>query len=176
MKPEAVQKARVLVFTGNGKGKTTAALGVILRSLSYGKRVLLVRFAKARHSGELDILGKLPGMTILSSRVGMTPAPDHSDYPEHQAVARELFREAERLVPEFDLIVLDEVCGLTSRGVLDERKVAAFAASLAPAQSIILTGRGAGTHLLAVADTVSEILCVKHGYEKGITAQEGIEL
>ncbi len=169
-------RPRVLVMTGDGKGKTTAALGVILRSLSYGKKVLFVRFAKTRHSGELAILEKLPGMRILSGRVGMTPPAEHPDYPDHAAAANELFREAKRAAPGFDLIVLDEICGLTSRGLLDERAVAAFAAGLRPAQCAVLTGRGAGTALIAVADTVSDIACVKHGYARGIAAQEGVEL
>lgn len=176
MKPDRQGRARALILTGPGKGKTTAALGVILRSLSYGKRALLVRFAKARRSGELDILERQPGMRVLGGRFGMTPSPDHPEYPEHAAAARELFREAEELAPDFDLIVLDEICGLTSRGMLDERAVAAFVESLGPAQSVVLTGRGAGSALIAVADTVSEIACVKHGYARGIPAQEGIEL
>lgn len=176
MKTDGKKKPRILLFTGNGKGKTTAALGVILRSLSYGKRALLVRFAKARHSGELTILEKLPGMKILNSRVGMTPPEGDPSYPDHEAAAEELFREAERLAPEYDLIVLDEVCGLASRGVLDEQRVAGFLATLSPDQTAVLTGRGADPALIAAADTVSEILCVKHAYARGISAQEGIEL
>lgn len=168
-------RARVLVITGPGKGKTTAALGMILRSLSYGRRVLLTRFAKARPSGELAVLADMPGMEILSGHFGMTPPPEHPDYPSHVQAARELFDAARRGASEFDLIVLDEICGMVSRDIVAEEEVATLAKSLRPEQSLVLTGRGAGVGLLAVADTVSEIGCVKHGYARGIAAQEGIE-
>lgn len=137
---------------------------------------MLVRFAKARHSGELAILGNLPGMKIVSGAFGMTPPEDHPDYPLHVSAARELFAEARRMAAEFDLIVFDEICALTSRGVLDENEVAAFVTGLNPAQCVVLTGRGAGAALIAVADTVSEIGCIKHCYARGVMAQEGIEL
>lgn len=162
-------------MTGPGKGKTTAALGVILRSLSYGRTVLLARFAKARHSGELDILGRFPDVRILGGGLGMTPPPDHPDYPKHALAAREQFAEMRRLAGGFDVVVMDEICGMTSRGMLDEAEVVAFLAGLRPDQCAVLTGRGAGNALIAAADTVSEIGCVKHGFTRGISAQEGVE-
>lgn len=162
-------------MTGPGKGKTTAALGIILRSLSYGRKVLLARFAKARHSGELDILGSFSGMRILGGGFGMTPAPEHPEYPKHVAAARELFRRVRESAGEFDLVVMDEICGITARGMVEEAEVAAFLASLRASQAAVLTGRGAGVALIAAADTVSEIGVVKHGFTRGISAQEGVE-
>lgn len=167
--------ARVLVITGPGKGKTTAALGMVLRSLSYGEKVLLTRFTKAAHSGELDILGKQPNITILSGKYGMTPPPTSPEYPAHVAAAKELFEATRAAAPANDLIVMDEICGVTARGMVGQDEVAAFVRGLRPDQTVVLTGRGAGEKLLAVADTVSEILCIKHGYQRGINAQKGVE-
>ncbi|MCD8351944.1 MAG: cob(I)yrinic acid a,c-diamide adenosyltransferase [Planctomycetaceae bacterium] len=168
-------RARVLVITGPGKGKTTAATGMILRSLSYGKKVLLTRFTKARHSGELDILEKLPGLTILQGEYGMTPPRTHVDYPKHVEAAQNLFRRTQEMVNDFEVVVMDEICGVTARDMVSEEAVAAFVKGLDEDKTAILTGRGAGTKLLAVADTVSEIFSLKHGYMRGITAQKGVE-
>ncbi len=169
-------RARILIVTGPGKGKTTAALGIVLRGLATGGKVLLARFTKAAHSGELDILGSLPGMTILSSSRGMTPPAGHPDYPRHVAAARDLFERTRAAAPDHRFIVLDEICGVVARGMLAEDEVAAFLAGLRGDQTAVLTGRGAGPGLIAIADTVSEILCLKHGYARGIEAQRGVEM
>lgn len=168
-------KARILVITGPGKGKTTAALGVILRSLAYGRKILLTRFCKASPSGELTVFEKFPEITVLSGDRGMTPPPDHPEYPRHVEAARGLFEQTKARAAAYDLIVMDEICGVTARGMISEAEVADFLKNLRPDQAAVLTGRGAGELLVAAADTVSEVECVKHGYEQGIGAQEGIE-
>ena len=168
-------RARILVVTGPGKGKTTSATGIILRSVAHGRKVLLSRFAKSTRSGELDILEKLPGVSILSSGRGMTPPPDHSDYPLHVAAARELFDKTIAAAPSVDLVVMDEICGITSRNMIAEEEVTAFLDTLRSDQVAVLTGRNAGLCLLAAADTVSEVRDVKHGYTRGINAQSGVE-
>lgn len=169
------KRARILVITGPGKGKTTAALGMILRTNARGGRTLLTRFAKVTHSGELDILGRLDGVTIFNGDRGMTPPPTHPDFPLHVAAARELFARTVAAAPDHDMIAMDEICGIVSRGMLDEDRVVDFLRGLRPDQTAVLTGRGAGMKLIAVADTVSEIQCLKHGYTRGITAQKGVE-
>lgn len=168
-------RARVLVVTGPGKGKTTSAMGVVLRSLGHGKKVLLARFAKTSRSGELEILSRLEGLAILAGDRGMTPPRTHPDYPKHVAAARDLFARTREAAPGYDLLVLDEICGITSRNMLAEDEVTAFLAGLRPDQAAVLTGRGAGLKLLAAADTVSEIGCLKHCYACGVKAQEGME-
>lgn len=167
---------RVLVITGPGKGKTTAACGVILRSAAHGKKTLLTRFAKTTRSGELSIIEKLPEVVIFQGDRGMTPPPTHPDYPLHVAAARKLFDETKARADEFDTIVMDEICGITSRGMIGEGEVVDFLRSLRPEQTVVLTGRGAGVELIAAADTVSEIQCLKHGYMRGLPAQEGVEM
>lgn len=169
------QRPRILVFTGDGKGKTTAALGMAWRFLGHGKSVLLVRFCKNRPSGETLALAAYPGALILNSTRGMTPPPDHPDYPEHREAARSLLAEAAGAAAKFDLVVFDEVCGAIKRGLLEEASVLAFLDTLASFQTLACTGRGASLGLLARADTASDIIPLKHAYGKGIPAQEGVE-
>lgn len=168
-------QARILIVTGPGKGKTTAAIGVIVRCLAYGKKVLLVRFAKSRSSGELEFLASSPFLRVFSSSRGMTPPPGHPEFPAHVAAARELFDRARDVVRDFDCIVLDEICGIVARNMIQEADVVEFLRGLTSGQTAVLTGRGVGPGLIAEADTVSEILCLKHGYKHGIPAQEGVE-
>lgn len=172
---DSAARARVLIITGSGKGKTTAATGMILRSLACGKKVLLTRFAKARRSGELDILETLPGLTVLQGEFGMTPPPSSPDFPKHAAGAMELFMKTMEMASEFEVLVLDEICGVTARDMVSEEAVAAFVGGLDGSKTAILTGRGAGDRLIALADTVSEILSLKHGFTRGIAAQKGVE-
>lgn len=169
-------KARILVITGPGKGKTTAAAGLALRAVARGRAVLITRFAKSGRSGEIDVLSSLSGVSVLSGACGMTPPPGHPDFPRHVAEARRLFRETCSRAARAQTLVLDEICGAVARGLVDEAEVVGFLEGLDGDQVAVLTGRGAGPGLLAVADTVSEILSLKHGYERGIDAQPGVEL
>lgn len=168
-------KPRILIITGPGKGKTTAALGIILRSLSAGKKVLLTRFCKAAPSGEVAIFSTMDNITMFSGDCGRTPSPEHPDYSRHVRCARDLFEKTLDAAAHYGLIVLDEICGVTSRNMIAEDEVAAFLESLRPDQAAVLTGRGAGEKLIALADTVSEIRSVKHIMDHGVLAQEGIE-
>lgn len=169
-------KARILVVTGPGKGKTTAALGIAMRSLAGGRRVLLTRFTKAAHSGEVGFLDGMAGLAILGGACGMTPPPEHPDFSRHAEEAARLFAETRRMAGDFDTLILDEMIGVVARGMVPEAEVVAFLSALRPDQVAVLTGRGATPALIAAADTVSEILDIKHGYRRGIHAQEGVEL
>ncbi len=166
---------RIVLFTGDGKGKTTAAYGMALRFLGHGKRVLIARFCKNAPSGETTALAGVANLAILDSTRGMTPPPDHPDYPEHVKAAETLFADAVARSRNYDFILLDEICGAVRKNLLPEDKIVAFLESLAPDQTVALTGRAASVGLLALADTASESLCLKHGYRKGITAQAGVE-
>ncbi len=170
-----MDRARIVILTGDGKGKTTSALGMVLRALGHGQRVLLVRFCKTAASGELAVLEALPGIRIAGGDRGMTPPPDHPDFALHAECARKLFACAAAEAAGFDMIVLDEICGVCARGMVGEAEVADFLSALRADQSAVLTGRGAGEILLAAADTVSEIRCVRHGYEQGLPARDGVE-
>ncbi len=168
-------RARIILITGPGKGKTTSAMGVVLRCLACGKSILLVRFTKVLNSGELDILRDLPGLDILSGVYGMPPPKEHPDYPKHAAAAKELFAKTRAAAARYDAVVLDEICGATDKGMIPEEEVVQFLRQLRPDQTVVLTGRGAGLGLIAAADTVSHVQDLKHGFRKGISAQEGVE-
>ena len=169
------RRARIFLFTGQGKGKTTAALGMALRFLARDRKVLLVRFCKNRPSGETAALERFPTVRIIGSSHGMTPDRSHPGFPDHAAAAKTLFAAAVELAPGFDFLILDEICCATARGLVDEKAVTAFLDSLRPDQAAALTGRDAGLALLAAADTASETLCLKHAYARGVDAQEGAE-
>lgn len=173
--PDKRSKARILVVTGPGKGKTTAAIGMAVRSLAHGKRVLLVRFAKMGDSGELAILGGFENMTILNDTHGMFPKHGSPDFAARAQSVRDLFERARALASANDVLIMDEICGVVAHGMLEEEPVLELLAALEPNQTAILTGRNAKPRLLAVADTVSEIECVKHGYRRGIAAEAGVE-
>jgi cob(I)alamin adenosyltransferase len=169
---------RILVFTGDGKGKTTAALGMALRAAGHGLPVAIVQFIKAdRTVGEVQALARLPGMTIVQTGRGFLPKPGDPALTAHQAAAREGLDEARRIVAtgQTRLVILDEICVAVARGLLDEADVLAVLRQARAGTCIVLTGRGATELLLAAADTVTEMREVKHGLQRGIAAQAGVE-
>ena len=169
------KQARILIFTGSGKGKTTAAFGMALRFLARRQKVLIARFCKNKTSGEVESLASFPGVRVISSTHGMTPPPEHPEFPAYAAAAQSVFGAVCDAAPGYDFIVMDEICGAAARGLVNEKDVTDFLKSLHPEQTAALTGRDAGQELMAAADTVSEILCLKHGYSRGIDAQAGVE-
>ncbi|MDR3212275.1 MAG: cob(I)yrinic acid a,c-diamide adenosyltransferase [Planctomycetota bacterium] len=169
------EKARVILITGDGKGKTTAALGMVMRSLAHRRQVLLARFCKTGPSGELVILQRLGGTRIISSECGRPPAREDPDFSRHAEAAQQLWEDVLELLPVPDLLVLDEVCLAVGRGLLDEAEVLAGLEKLRPNQVAILTGRQASLGLIARADTVSDCLNLKHAFARGRSAEPGIE-
>lgn len=169
---------RTLIFTGDGKGKTTAAFGMVMRAAGHGQRVLIVQFLKSNaSSGELKSLTFLPGVEWVQMGRGFVPPPDHADYPAHRemAVAALEFAREHIAAGAHDLIVLDEVCGAVACGLIGEDAVLAALADPGRVANIVLTGRGAMPGLIDVADTVTDMRVVKHGYASGIPARKGVE-
>jgi cob(I)alamin adenosyltransferase len=169
---------RILVFTGNGKGKTTAALGMALRAAGHGLPVAIIQFVKADRSvGEIQAVARLPGVTIVQAGRGFLPKAGDPAIAAHQAAAREGLGEAERIIAagETRLVILDEICVAVARGLLDEADVLAVLRQVRAGTCVVLTGRGATESLLAAADTVTEMREVKHGLTSGIAAQVGVE-
>lgn len=172
------KQRRVVVFTGDGKGKTTAALGVALRAAGRGLRVFVLQFMKADATvGEVGVLRKFAGIEVAQMGLGFVPAMRHPRFAEHVAAAKAALERAKEALSSdaYDLVVLDEVCTAISKGLLCEAGVARVVEEGSPAIHLILTGRGAGDRLIALADTVTEMRCVKHGFNQGIDATEGIE-
>ncbi|MDD5304848.1 MAG: cob(I)yrinic acid a,c-diamide adenosyltransferase [Elusimicrobia bacterium] len=167
-----------MIFTGDGKGKTTAAFGMALRASGHGQRVLIVQFLKSNAAtGELRACAQLPGVEVVQMGRGFIPRREHAAFPEHEAAAREALAFAREAVlsSKYDLIILDEICGALLRELIDEEAVIALINAPERTACLVLTGRHASAALIAQADTVTEMRCVRHGYTEGIAAQKGVE-
>jgi cob(I)alamin adenosyltransferase len=169
---------RVIVLTGDGKGKTTSALGMALRAVGHGRQVCVVEFIKrGDDTGEARALGMLPGVERHACGRGFVTVREGTAFEAHARAAREgLALAAGKLRdPSCGTVVLDEVCGAVALGLLTVREVCEAVASASPGKTVILTGRDACPELIALADTVSRVACVKHAYEQGVPAQAGVE-
>ena len=166
----------VLVNTGDGKGKTTAAMGTALRSLARGWPVCVVQFMKSGkwHSGEARLLSQL-GAEWHCMGDGFTWEVEDLDHSEE--LARAAWALARDVIDSgaFDLVVLDEVTYPISWGWIDEDEVAQTISARPPHVNVILTGRDASPAIVAIADTVSEVRNVKHAFDAGIRAAKGID-
>jgi len=172
------QRARVLLFTGEGKGKTTAALGMVLRACGHGLRSIVIQFIKSDSStGEIRALRSLPGARIEQVGLGFVPQPDAPEFPAHCAAAQKGLALAAGAIEsgDYSLVVLDEICTAVSYGLVQEQAVCEAVERAGPDCCVVLTGRGATHRLLALADTVTQMQCVKHGLDTGHKAQEGVE-
>ena len=168
---------RVLLFTGEGKGKTTAALGLACRALGHGHRVLIVQFVKGRESGEEKVLAGQPGVIFIRAGLGFLPREDGPALEEHRAAARAAWQRAANEIRggAWQLVVLDEICTAVRRGLLAAADVVNAVRQAPPATTLALTGRDAAPELVALADTVTDLRCVKHAYDSGRPAQAGVE-
>jgi len=175
-----VRKGLIIVYTGPGKGKTTAALGAALRAVGQGLRVLMVQFIKGSwHYGELDaaeMLGK-ERFTILPMGRGFVKVGEEKPDPEDVRRVEEAWQFASQKLAsgEYDLVILDEINYAISYRMLDPEKVVQALRAKPEMVHVILTGRNAHPSITEVADLVTEMREVKHPYQKGILAQRGID-
>ncbi len=167
------------IYTGEGKGKTTAALGLALRAAGRGIPVLLLQFLKGRPTGELESLRHIPGVTELRSPEGLGFAAAMTPEEREQSRARhdEMLRQGIAAAREgaCGLLILDEAIGALNHGLLDEGLLRELLAHPAPGVELVLTGRNPPDWLLARGDYITEMKKLRHPYDKGITAREGIE-
>ncbi len=171
------RKGLVLVITGNGKGKTTAAFGLALRALGHGFKVCVIQFMKGRKYGEyLAARAYLPNLTIhmcgLDSFVRrQNPAPiDVELAGKGLDLAREIIGKG-----DCDLLILDEINVALDFGLVPLPEVLLLIKNKPPSLDLVLTGRHAPPELIEIADTVSEVREVKHHYAAGITERPGME-
>ncbi len=171
-----VKPGLIMVFTGDGKGKTTAAVGQAVRALGHGFKVYMIHFMKGRDYGEFLALTRMPNLTLV--KAGRDDFVDR-EKPDQVDVelARDGFRKAEQAIlsGEYDLVVLDEINVAVDYGLLDEQELLELLKKRPTGVSVVLTGRNAGRELVMMADMVSEILAIKHHYEKGADCCPGIE-
>ncbi|MBX2813324.1 MAG: cob(I)yrinic acid a,c-diamide adenosyltransferase [Myxococcales bacterium] len=166
----------VVVNTGDGKGKSSAAFGVVIRALGHGQKVAIVQFIKGTwKTGEGQFFDRFPEVTRVVSGDGFTWETQNRD--QDIAAAERGFAEAQRLIEagEHDVVVLDELNVAAQHGYLNPDKVAVVLRKKPAHVSVIVTGRGAPVAIIDAADTVTEMLMVKHAFEAGIRARKGVE-
>lgn len=165
----------LMVFTGNGKGKTTAAFGTALRACGHGKTAAAVQFIKGEWpNGERNLLEQ-HGVEFQVMATGFTW--DTQNRESDTAACLEAWQHAERMLadPALDMVLLDELTYMVAYDYLPLEKVLTALQNRPPMQTVIITGRGCHRDILEAADTVSELRPVKHAFEAGIKAQIGID-
>lgn len=172
----ATERGVLLVNTGNGKGKSSAAFGVVARALGHGMRVAVVQFVKARKdTGEETVLGRLPGVNWHVMGEGFTW--ETQDAARDAAAARAAWGVAASYLrdPAVNLVALDELTYAFKYQWLPLDEVLAAFAARPPMQHVIVTGRAAPAALIEAADTVTDMTLVKHAFKAGVKAMPGIE-
>jgi len=170
----------IIVYTGEGKGKTTAALGMALRAVGRGWYVLMIQFGKGSwHYAELESSQRLkPEFEIVPMGLGFYKILDdaHSE-TEHRRAANDAlaFASEQMLSGKYDMLILDEINGMLASGLLALADVMALLDAKPDGLTLVLTGRYAPPELMERADLVTEMREIKHPYQKGILAQKGID-
>jgi cob(I)alamin adenosyltransferase len=175
--PVSFTQGLVQIYTGNGKGKSTAAMGLALRAVGHGLRVYAALFLKGdMRYGEFEAVKHLPNVTL--ARFGPDYLVDMLNVKEEEkALARQALDQARAamLSGNYDLVILDEINVAVAWKLLDVEAVASLIQERPAAVELVLTGRYAPARLLDLADLVTEMRQVKHPYEKGILCREGID-
>ena len=165
------------LYCGDGKGKTTAAVGLAVRAAGAGKTVLFTQFFKSGTSAEIKILNQIPNITTQHCKTvsgfykNMTPEQKRQAAADYTAFLNEILGRA----AQFDVLILDEVISACNHGVIDEQSVRRFLRQKPDGLEVVLTGRNPSEELLTLADYVTEMKKHKHPYDRGISARFGIE-
>jgi cob(I)alamin adenosyltransferase len=175
--PSEIGAGYVHIYTGEGKGKTTAALGLALRAVGNGLRVLVLQFLKGGESGEREAAVALAPLLQIRSRGGAGFVTAGAAGAEDVRMAKAALAEAreEMLSSSWDLLVLDEVNTAVSFGLLPVEAVVRLIEKKPAGLELVLTGRHAPAELVARADLVTEMKDVRHYFRKGVAARKGIE-
>jgi cob(I)alamin adenosyltransferase len=176
---DELRKGLIIVHTGPGKGKTTAAMGTALRAVGNGMKVLMLQFLKGSwHYGELDAVKSFGDAWVMKPMGrGFVKVGGAETDPEDIRLVHAAWDEARDAIlsGRWDLIILDEINYAIGYGMLDPALVVETLKKKPPMVHVILTGRNAHPSIVEIADTVTEMKQVKHAFEKGVMAQRGIE-
>ncbi len=171
------ERGVAILLTGNGKGKSSSAFGMVMRALGYGHKVGVIQFIKGvQLSGEeIYIRDQCPQVTFYQMGTGFTW--DTQDRSGDIAAAKDTWAVAKPMLedPSYDLVVLDEMTYMLAYDYLPEAEILTALASRPANQSVVVTGRGGGSALQEIMDTVSDVKEVKHAYNVGIKAREGVD-
>lgn len=173
----SIERGVAILMTGNGKGKTSSAFGMVFRALGYGQKVGIVQFIKgAQESGEINFLKtNCPNATVFQMGTGFTwnTQDKTADIQASEAtwkVAQEMLADE-----SYDLVILDEITYMIGYKYLDRDMIIKAIKDRPYEQSVVATGRGGGRELRAAMDTVSDVKNIKHAYKSGIKARKGVD-
>ncbi len=176
---EFQEKGLVIIYTGEGKGKTTAALGLVLRAVGYKKKCLIIQFGKIWFTGELSGTRKLaPYAKIIQGGKGFVKIlGDRLPFSEHKKEAVKTYNilYKEMVSDKWDIIVADEIIGLLKLKLLSLDKVVKLIKDKPKRLDLVLTGHNLPKSLVKLADLVTEMKGIKHPYQKGILAKKGVD-
>ncbi len=175
-----MKQGLIEIMTGDGKGKTTASVGLAVRAAGAGFSIVFAQFLKDDKSAEVSVLRKIPGITVISCEkvFGFIKYMDADTLAE----AKKYYREYYDRVTEFalgenaDVLVLDEFMGAYNYDMIDKEKALAFIKSKPDSLELVLTGRDVPPEIAELADYISDIHKVRHPFDRGIGARHGIEL
>ena len=168
---------RVHIYCGDGKGKTTAALGLALRCAGSGRRVLLLQFFKDGRSSEFTALEHVPRIEVVpqTRSFGFSWTLSEEEKGEARAYYSGLLEEAFRRAGDFDLLVLDEAMSACTTGMVEEGRLLELLEGRPEGLEVVMTGRNPSAALAERADYLTEMKLVKHPFQRGVSAREGIE-
>ncbi len=167
------------LYTGTGKGKTTAALGLALRASGCGLRSLVIQFMKGQHYSELDAVKKLNGLIVIEQHGSPRFClPEEKDLPHHRQLALGGLDRARSALadPALDVVILDEIVTAVYFKLIEETDILDLIDGKRPAQELVLTGRYASSRLIERCDLVTEMKEHRHYYQDGVDARQGIEM
>lgn len=174
-----MEKGMIQVYCGNGKGKTTAAIGLAIRAVGRGKKVIFVQFLKGTKTGELEVLKQLSNVTVIRNpkELGFLSRMNDLEKREVTEFHNQTLEKIQKILLEemIDLLVLDELTYPYIWNLIDKEKVEALILQKPEKLEIVITGREPDSFFLEHADYITDMQCIRHPYQKGIKAREGIE-
>ncbi|PKL35471.1 MAG: cob(I)yrinic acid a,c-diamide adenosyltransferase [Spirochaetae bacterium HGW-Spirochaetae-1] len=174
----AIGQGYVQLYTGDGKGKTTAALGLALRAAGAGLKTLMIQFMKGQDYAELHSIKTLgPAITIEQYGSDRFCMPDGTNFHEHYDLARRGYERARKALTggEYDILILDEIVTAQKFKLVTGEEIAGLVRAKPAGMELVLTGRGATEDLMELCDLVTEMKEIKHYYREKIQARSGIE-
>jgi len=167
------------LYCGDGKGKTTAATGLAIRAAGYGKKVVFAQFMKGRISGELNVLSMLKNVTVARALENekftfQMNAEERKSAAAANAMLLE-FAEKVSVAHDLDMVVLDEAVTAVEKGMLSEERLKHFIEGFSKDKELVITGSVPETWMIEAADYVTDMEKIKHPYDHGVAAREGVE-
>ncbi len=172
-----IERGVAVLLTGNGKGKSSSAFGMVMRALGYGQKVAVIQFIKGQQLSGEEMYIKNHCSDVYFYQMGTGFTWNTQDRTGDIKAAEDTWVHAEKVLQDeqYDLVVLDELTYMIGYKYLDEQKILNAISHRPEHQSIIVTGRGGGSAIREVVDTVSEIQDIKHAFKAGIKARKGVD-